>query len=135
MKNHFLTIILFVISAASVSVAQSSEFYFTRGLEKHQAGDYAGAIQDYTSALEQNEDAYEIYYLRGIAKSLLKDYRGAVKDENKAIELNPDYAGAYYVRGIAEIALGDLEAGCLDLSKAGELGHTEAYNMIESFCN
>jgi len=31
--------------------------------------------------------------------------------------------------------LGQKDSGCLDLSKAEELGHSEAYEAIEKYCN
>ena len=41
---------------------------------------------------------------------------------------------AYYNRGLVLIYLKDKEKGCIDLSRAGELGVSEAYSVINKYC-
>ena len=59
--------------------AESEEFYNT-GLEKHQNGDYEGAIADLTKAIELNPDYADFYHNRGVAKHSLSDNGGACED-------------------------------------------------------
>ena len=53
------------------------------------SGDYAGAIEDYTQAIELDPKFAEAYFNRGNAKHSSGDYAGAIEDYTKAIELDP----------------------------------------------
>ena len=68
--------------------AETSNFYFDRGLEKGIKGDHYGAISDYTKAIELNPNFSEAFYNRGCNKTQLKDYYGAISDYTKVIEIN-----------------------------------------------
>jgi len=113
---------------------QTAKDYFNSGLAKQNLEDSRGAIQDYSKAIELNQNDAVAHYNRGVAKHNLGDYRGAIQDFNKAIELNPNYADAYHNRGLEKIKLKDINGGCLDLSKAGELGNATAYDAIKNLC-
>ena len=60
---------------------------------------------------------------------------GWLHNYDKAIEVNPKFNRAYYNRGISKLLINDKVNGCLDLSKAGELGNSEAYSLIQEYCN
>lgn len=111
------------------------EAYFYRGLEKHNLGDYRGAISDYDVAIKIDKNSYETYAYRAVVKIELKDNSGALNDLNKAIEINPKYAFGYGTRGILKFNLGKKDEACLDLSKAGELGNKHVYDYIKEYCN
>ena len=68
--------------------------YFNQGVEKYDAGNYQGAIDDWSKAIEINpQDAYA-YYKRGIAKELVGDLKGACADWKEASSLgDKDAAG------------------------------------------
>jgi len=108
--------------------------YYLRGNIKHLLQDYYGAIEDYSQALDQQDD-YRFYHWRGAAKHALSDHDSAIADYSEAIRLNPSAADSYENRGRARLYLGDKKGGCLDLSKAGELGSEGAYDAIRKFCN
>jgi tetratricopeptide (TPR) repeat protein len=82
-----LTFLLLAFSLNCFS--QIEEEFFNSGIKKNKAGDYQGAIEDYTKALEINPKNSYSYYNRGNSKSKLKDYLGAIEDFTKAIEINP----------------------------------------------
>ena len=77
------------------------------GAVKHKEGDYQGAIDDYTKAIEFNpQDAYA-FLNRAAAKQQLKDYQGAIADYTKVLEINPQYAKVYNERGVVKNELKD----------------------------
>ena len=98
--------------------AESADFYFDRGFEKGENGDYYGAISDYNKALEIDPNDSMAYYNRGWNKGKLKDYYGAISDFNKAIEINPNYANAYFLRGNSKDELEDYYGAIADYTKA-----------------
>lgn len=133
--------------------------YFTiKGLVKFALSDTRGAVRDLDKAIKLNPDYALAYTKRGNVKISQEKYKEAISDLNKAIELQPELAEAYYQRGLAKTSMyynellaalekgeaeknaeerlsDKLDAGCLDLSKAGDLGYSDAYIVIEQFCN
>ena len=75
---------------------------------KYKRGNYQGAIDDYTKAIEL------AYVFRGAAKVKSGDAQGGIADFDKAIEINPQNAVNYYNRGIAKQLVGDLKGACAD---------------------
>jgi tetratricopeptide (TPR) repeat protein len=71
---------------------------YNRGLERHRAGDMAGAIAAYTRAIEGDSKYAEAYNNRGLAYMTQKDYAAAIADFTRSIELAPSDA-AYNNRG------------------------------------
>ena len=108
---------------------------YEKAMDKHESGDYIGAVRGYTEIIEIDPEYEKVTYFRAIAKASLGDNVGALADYDKAIEIDPEFALAYRFRGVCKINLGDKEEGCLDLSKAGELGSDEAYETIKKNCD
>src|SRR6476469_10848624 len=78
-----------LIPAASTSTTQVSEAdFFKRGTYKVMAGDFQGAIADFTSAIQINPSLARAYYNRGFVRSQLQYYQGAIEDLSRAIQLN-----------------------------------------------
>jgi tetratricopeptide (TPR) repeat protein len=99
------------------------------GDKKFEAKDYAGAIADYTSAIQLNADSISAYIKRAQCHVFLKKYDKAINDYNKAIRIKPDTAQILYLRGIAYIAASNYKAGFDDLSKVVRMdpNHYDAY--------
>jgi tetratricopeptide (TPR) repeat protein len=86
---------------------QSSKFYFLRGFVQFNLKNYNAVIQDYSKAIEFQEDKisnFNIYSERGLCKMRLKDYSGAIEDFNRTIAICPD-AGIAKIKSEAEIKL------------------------------
>jgi len=66
------------------------EPYMFRASAKIQLGDFHGADQDCTEALERNPFLHYAYYLRGYARKKMSYYQEANKDFTKALEFNPN---------------------------------------------
>lgn len=132
-ERIYLVLVAFLLISPT-SLAETAEEYLAKGIEKAEAGEYRGAIEDFSKVIELNPNYAEAYLLRGTSKAGLGDYRGAIQDYNKSVELNPSDAFAYRGRGMSKLELGQKNDGCLDLSKAGELGDLEAYDYIKEYC-
>ncbi len=79
----------------------SAETYLLWGNVKCVFDDYAGAIKDYTTAIQLKPDFVKAYNSRGVAKTELGQYFAAILDYDTAILFKPDYAEAYLNRGVA----------------------------------
>ena len=101
---------------------ESDGFYYNRGIEKYDAGDYYGAISNFSKAIEINPRNPEAYNNRGNVKVKLEDYEGAKSDYTKAIRINPRYADAYYNRATTKGRdLRDYYGAISDFNKAIEI--------------
>src|SRR5437016_2376155 len=73
--------------------------YFRRGSACADAGDYVGAIENFSSALKLKPRFVRAYARRAFAHFRTRDYRCAVFDYSKVIELLPDNIQARFCRG------------------------------------
>lgn len=73
--------------------------YLERAQERYGKGNYKGAAEDYSMALEIKPDDPEIWIGRGLAREKLNDYRGAFSDYTRAIDLKEDHTSAWLNRG------------------------------------
>lgn len=96
------------------------------GFDKGRYGDLAGAIADFTRALQLKPDETDVYNNRGYAKRRQGDLDGAMADFNKAIELKPNELLGYYNRAAAKKDKGDFDGAIADLTKVIELKPDEA---------
>ena len=129
-----LTSAAVMLSVPERAMADSAEFYNTRGNEKGDSGDTYGAISDFTKAIEKNPNYDSAYVNRGATKFKLKDYYGAIADYNKAIEINPSDATYYTVRGWIRYQLGDIKRACSDLRKGAYMGDETGAKGVERLC-
>lgn len=93
---------------------------------KYRAGDYNGAIKDYTKSLKTEPENPDLYLGRGKCYLKLDKGKQAVSDFNKAIELFPNYREAYMLRaGIHQQEL-NYPLSIADLSMALTLENRDA---------
>jgi tetratricopeptide (TPR) repeat protein len=89
---------------------------------KFNVSDYAGAIRDYTTIIDQKLSTNcEVYYKRGLTKAEYGKNEAAILDFNKAIELFPSYSDAYYRRGLCRIHLERPKEALSDFSQVIKL--------------
>ncbi|MEP7148727.1 MAG: tetratricopeptide repeat protein [Acidobacteriota bacterium] len=88
-----------------------------RGTVKQSLEDYAGAVADYSKALEIAPKSVVVLMNRAGALEQI-DKAAAVNDYTRVIELQPENAQAYAARGVALLELGRKSAAVADLRKA-----------------
>ncbi len=104
----------------------SAETYFQWGYTKSKLGDYAGAISDYSRAIQLQPDAVNAYGNRGAMKALLGQHAAAIADYNIVVRLEPDNIGAYLARGLAKQDLKQHFAAITDFDTAIRIKPEEA---------
>ncbi|RKQ43091.1 tetratricopeptide repeat protein [Roseivirga pacifica] len=77
------------ISVAIKLVPNAALYYDHRARMKEAIGDYLGAVEDFTSSLDLEQDS-NIYYERGLAKINLSNKFDACKDFKKAAEMGDE---------------------------------------------
>jgi len=109
------------------------DFFYQRALQKDQAKDYEGAVEDYTKTIElankYSLEMWESLNNRGVIRAeQFNDLKGALKDFNKIIDIEINrYDGeidavklesAYSNRAYIKMAQGNNEGACDDLYEA-----------------
>jgi tetratricopeptide (TPR) repeat protein len=61
-----------------------------RGIEYYKAGSYSQAIQDFSKAIEKDDQFVDSFVNRGIAWKKIGDYKRAIEDYDNALEKAPD---------------------------------------------
>jgi tetratricopeptide (TPR) repeat protein len=94
-----------------------TDVYRGRGLARMRQGNYLGARDDYTQALELRPDA-AVYSHRGWAYFFVDAWQPALRDFEEAIRLAPDRADAYAGRGLSRVLLGRYRESVEDAAEA-----------------
>ncbi|MCB0418223.1 MAG: tetratricopeptide repeat protein [Bdellovibrionaceae bacterium] len=95
--------------------------YYEEGVAHFDAGDYSGAIKQYTESLKFNPKSFHIFYSRGSAKFELKNFRGALQDYKQALKLNPKSARCYFFSAMANLKIGRTAQAKTEFKRSQEL--------------
>jgi tetratricopeptide (TPR) repeat protein len=101
--------------------AQTAEDYLQSGLEKHHKEDYAGAIKDYSLAINADKKFKTAYFNRGACELALNNLEAAMEDFNKAIEIDQNYPDPHYGRATVFATLERYREALTPLDKVIEL--------------
>jgi tetratricopeptide (TPR) repeat protein len=74
---------------------KNADAYHFRGAARFRLGDYRGAVDDATQAIEREEDYASAYVIRCQANGLLSNTEQAIEDCQKATEINPNLYAAF----------------------------------------
>lgn len=91
-------IFVFSIFIVLVAVGCATTAYF-QGNQRLQQGDYQGAVEALTQAIEADPLNFGALLNRGLAYENLKQLDKALQDYSRAIELVPSFGMAYHYRG------------------------------------
>ncbi|MBS1489644.1 MAG: tetratricopeptide repeat protein [Bacteroidetes bacterium] len=97
---------------------------------KYDAKEYAGAITDFTKAIQLDPKFVLAFAYRGHAQEKMENYAAAIADFTQALELNPSLDAAYLDRGTARFLSHDYPQALLDFSQAIRISpaYAQAYS-------
>jgi tetratricopeptide (TPR) repeat protein len=108
-------------------LSDAEQTLYQKGVNKYDAGNYEGAIEDFNQAIELDPKNALAYNRRGDAYYRLGDYEQAQADSSQAILLNPEDANAYFDRGFAFSELDKYKEAIADYTQAIKLNSEDAY--------
>ncbi|MBN3925300.1 serine/threonine-protein kinase [Nostoc sp. NMS4] len=108
-------------------VSDAQKQLYQDGVNKYEAGNYEGAVEDFNQAIKLNPRNALAYNRRGDAYYRLGDYEQAQADSSQAILLNPQDANAYFDRGFAFSELSKYKEAIADYTQAIKLNSKDAY--------
>lgn len=116
--------------------SRMSVLFITSGNTKLDDKDYAGALSDYTYAIQLNSDSIEPFIKRAQCNLLLKNYDKAINDYNKAIKINLDTVQILFLRGLVYNASSNYKLAFADFSHVLRLSpnYYEAYMQRATAC-
>lgn len=85
--------------------AQASAAY-QAGMQAFQAGDLAGARQQFTQATQADSKAYQAFYSLGVVRERLGEVAGALSSFQQAINVVPDYEPAIVAYAVLQARTG-----------------------------
>ncbi|MEA5567199.1 tetratricopeptide repeat protein [Anabaena sp. UHCC 0399] len=91
--------------------------FYNQGLEKAKQKDYAGAIEDFSRAIQLTPYYVEAYLKRGLAYYDSGAILQAVSDYTEALKINAESVEAYRCRALARLALKNLPGALEDVDK------------------
>ena len=107
--------------AAAPSARMAAQAFLEQGVDAINAGNYAGALQYFSQAIEAfPQDVNAICY-RGRAYEMLGDYEHAWADFSSVIQIDPTYSLGYVNRANMNLKLRRYEEAERDARKAIEL--------------
>ena len=98
-----------ILSVTDKAQADAGTFYYNQGVDKQDAGDDYGAIDDYTKAIEINPIDDSAYHNRAVSWERLGECYMAIADYLRALEIKPDRANSYHGLGYCKSKLGDTQ--------------------------
>jgi eukaryotic-like serine/threonine-protein kinase len=105
---------------------KTPELFGLRGLAKSKRRDFAGAIDDYTVALDAQPDDAALHLRRGWAYLMKRANDLARRDFDEAIRIDPGSGEAYAGRGSTLAALGQYREAARDAEESLRHGDVEA---------
>lgn len=108
-------------SAELAAYPENSLAYINRGVARHHLGDYRGALEDFSRAIELDPLSAQARNNRGLSRMKAEDIDGAISDFSKAIELDPEAAAVYFNRGIALIHKSEFHKAIGDFASAAKI--------------
>lgn len=98
-----------------------AKFFHSQGFQKVMRGDFEGAIEQYTKAIQSDPQMLEAYLHRGNAYLDSGDDERALADYNLVIERSPQDSEAYYHRSLAHACKKHYDLALADLNRAIEI--------------
>ena len=116
-----ITFFVLLLACTHISLAQTAESAYIKGIRNMDQHRYNDAIADFTAALNKNDRFADAYLKRGSCLVILNDYPNALFDLDKAVQLDPKNSLAYYNRGLVKKQGAEYQDAVEDFSSAIEL--------------
>lgn len=111
-----------------------NKVYVNRGAAYQKLFQNDAALNDYSKAIELNNNNPNVFLYRGFLYYQTNNYPEALKDFDAVIDIDPENPFAYYNRGMIYFKEEEEDKACDDFHKACELGNNNACRMVITHC-
>lgn len=84
--------------------------YYYRAVAKYSLGDYRGAEEDCTLAIERNPFIIDAYQVRGVARQNMHKYKDAIDDYDKGLKYLPEHKYFLINKAVCEVSVKQYES-------------------------
>lgn len=130
-KKIFTLLVMVSISAGAVFSQNTFTDLIKSGQTKLDAKNFAGASQDFSSALKSKEGEINSYVKKRQEYDKLSDFEKASLDNAELFAPRNDYAQPFYYRGLANIGLGQKDQAYKDFDMAAYIDPKYAGALYE----
>ncbi|MFB2937866.1 tetratricopeptide repeat protein [Aerosakkonemataceae cyanobacterium BLCC-F154] len=127
-----ITLALLIYSPPAVALAQtnnemqmSAQEFFRAGVEQMQRQNYLEAVQDFSKAIDLNQNFSAAFSNRCLAYLQLGEYESAIEDCSQTVNLNPQNTEAFLNLGLAYYKLGNYQAAIANYHQVIKLNPTD----------
>jgi tetratricopeptide (TPR) repeat protein len=130
-----IAVVAAVLVSAPVSALADAVDDYNAGVERADAGDFQGAVQFMTLAIEagtlDDEDLSDAYYNRGLYYGHLEQLEDSISDYERAVELNPNHTAAWSSMCYVQEEWGELDLAMPSCDRALQTDpyHAPTYNI------
>ena len=82
------------------NLQQQTDLLLVAGIQKFKVKDYAGAISEFSKAIQLNPSSEKAWYNRAVSYGASGNRQGAIDDYSQVIKLNPQHTTSYYNRAV-----------------------------------
>jgi lipoprotein NlpI len=104
--------------------------YWERGKHYTKLNRYSQAIEDFTNAIQLNNNMSKAFLDRGIAFARLEQYDRAFADMGQALQLRPNNGLIFANRGALNFLLGKYTAAAADFERFLKIHNDDLYRML-----
>ncbi len=120
MARAMLPIILFLLSTVAAQ-AEDAKALIDAATSKIGKGDFKGAVDDLSRAIELDPANAPAYKTRGLAHHQMDEFQTAIEDYTRALAIDPTMVMAYNFRANALRSIGKFPEAHADCDKAIEI--------------
>ena len=121
-RNAFCFLGFLLLLVTQPGRGQITNIDFSLGRAKYHESNWAGAITNFSAAIEAAYDLWNSYSYRAYARSKIGDTSGALADCAEAIKLNPTFSGGHFWRARIFLNLTNYDAALANFSAGMRLG-------------
>ena len=111
-----------------------NKIYVNRGAAYQKLFEYDAALNDYSKAIQLNDNNPNVFMYRGFLYYKNNEYEQALVDFNTVIDIDPQNPFAYYNRGMIYLKQDNEDKACEDFHKSCELGNNNACKVVMTRC-
>ncbi len=128
-KTGHLNLALMLCDKADGIAFRPDHSYNIRFIILQKKGDYVGAINELSKAIQIYPNMPDLYNNRGLVKNQMKRYKEAIFDFDTAISLDVNMAFAYNNKADALLRTKQFDSALLTVNKSIELNKTNAFAL------
>ena len=117
-EKYITDMLLSIGRKNNINIREDAVVYYNRGRDSMSQGNYTGAIDEFTKAINSSRRFTEAYRGRAVAYTIISEYDSAINDFTYYLNRNKAVAEVYSSRGLAYFFKKDYNNAIKDFNKS-----------------